>query len=364
MKTITISTENSETYSSISNFFIDYYMTEANGEFVKVYLYLVRLLNRGRDISVAEIADHFNLTENDICRAIKYWVGKDVIKFSYDGSGNLSGLVLLPLKAPSDFKKKDNDAIELLKENAAKSAPAAVLDSMPVETSVPAKPAFTRAIADKLANDSDWADLVYHTETVFNLGAISQSESESLSYIYTELGFNVDLLDYLIDYCASMGKKSLRYMEAVAIAWYKDGIRTKEQAKEQNNATSAISRIVFKALGIKRPSPTTVENTYFTSWTKDLGFDEKMIQIACDKAITNRPSSANYSYINGILENWHKNGIKTPEDVYKNDKAFMSKAKATTYGNSNVSSFSNFKQTKLDSQLDEMEALFLKEVNS
>ena len=70
MKQITISTENCETYSSISNFFIDYYMTEANGEFVKVYLYLVRLLNKESNITVAQIADHFNLTENDICRAI------------------------------------------------------------------------------------------------------------------------------------------------------------------------------------------------------------------------------------------------------------------------------------------------------
>ena len=79
MKTITISTENSETYSSISNFFIDYYMTDANGEFVKVYLYLIRLLNSKQQISVAEIADHFNLTEKDICRAIKYWVPASVV---------------------------------------------------------------------------------------------------------------------------------------------------------------------------------------------------------------------------------------------------------------------------------------------
>ena len=69
MQTITISTANSETYSSISNFFIDYYMTEANGEFVKVYLYLVRLLSINQAITVAKIADHFNLTEKDICRA-------------------------------------------------------------------------------------------------------------------------------------------------------------------------------------------------------------------------------------------------------------------------------------------------------
>ena len=83
MKTITISTENSETYSSISNFFIDYYMTDANGEFVKVYLYLIRLLNSKQQISVAEIADHFNLTEKDICRAIKYWVTKDALRLTF-----------------------------------------------------------------------------------------------------------------------------------------------------------------------------------------------------------------------------------------------------------------------------------------
>ena len=38
MSYITITTEKNETYSSISNFFIDYYMTSASGEFVKVYL--------------------------------------------------------------------------------------------------------------------------------------------------------------------------------------------------------------------------------------------------------------------------------------------------------------------------------------
>ena len=95
MKTITISTENSETYSSISNFFIDYYMTDANGEFVKVYLYLARLLSSNSKITVAEIADHFNLTEKDICRAIKYWISRDVLKLNYDGRGHLSGIVLL-----------------------------------------------------------------------------------------------------------------------------------------------------------------------------------------------------------------------------------------------------------------------------
>lgn len=110
MKTITISTENSETYSSISNFFIDYYMTDANGEFVKVYLYLIRLLNSKQQISVAEIADHFNLTEKDICRAIKYWVTKDALRLTFDGKGQPTGIVVLPLKAPEMELSTESDA--------------------------------------------------------------------------------------------------------------------------------------------------------------------------------------------------------------------------------------------------------------
>ena len=83
METITITTKNHETYSAVSNFFIDYYMTEANGEFVKVYLYLIRLLNSGRAITIADIADHFNLTEKDICRAIRYWIKQGVLQLDY-----------------------------------------------------------------------------------------------------------------------------------------------------------------------------------------------------------------------------------------------------------------------------------------
>ena len=90
MSYITISTEAKETFSLVSNHFIDYYMTEANGEFVKVYLYLIRLLSSKAPISVADIADHFNLTEKDICRAIRYWISEDVLRLDYDASGQLT----------------------------------------------------------------------------------------------------------------------------------------------------------------------------------------------------------------------------------------------------------------------------------
>lgn len=379
MKTITISTENSETYSSISNFFIDYYMTEANGEFVKVYLYLVRLLSNNSAVTVADIADHFNLTENDICRAIKYWIKRDVLKLNYDGKGNLSGIVLLPLHPPKPELTSGTDAVSILhtsvtaeKETQESTnvhmfkAPAAPHDSViSTELATPPKPKFSQDAVASMENDEDWADIVYQVETLFGK-QISARDAQSLMYIYDTLGFDIDLFEYLIEYCTTMNKKNCRYMEAVAIGWYKDGIKTRQQAKEQSTATTGIAKVVFKALGIRRPYPTNIEMAYINTWNKDFGFDADIIAKACDRAIASKPSSANFAYINGILENWSKNNVKTLADIDKLDKAFVAKnAKAAKQSQGGtVSSFKTFKQTKMDDQLDEMEHLFLKEVNN
>lgn len=379
MKTITISTENSETYSSISNFFIDYYMTEANGEFVKVYLYLVRLLSNNSAVTVADIADHFNLTENDICRAIKYWIKRDVLKLNYDGKGNLSGIVLLPLHPPKPELTSGTDAVSILHTSVTAEkeiqeptnvhmfkAPAAPHDSViTTELATPPKPKFSQDAMANMENDEDWADIVYQVETLFGK-QISARDAQSLMYIYDTLGFDIDLFEYLIEYCTTMNKKNCRYMEAVAIGWYKDGIKTRQQAKEQSTATTGIAKVVFKALGIRRPYPTNIEMAYINTWNKDFGFDADIIAKACDRAIASKPSSANFAYINGILENWSKNNVKTLADIDKLDKAFVAKnAKAAKQSQGGtVSSFKTFKQTKMDDQLDEMEHLFLKEVNN
>lgn len=374
MKNITISTENSETYSSISNFFIDYYMTDANGEFVKVYLYLVRLLSNNTAITVAEIADHFNLTENDICRAIKYWISKNVLKLNYNGKGQLSGIVLLPLHPLEDSLKMSSDAVSILRpddmdiEETSEpevhvhdfAKPKAAKKS--VDLTAPPKPKLTPKDIDEKMSDDDWSDIVYQVETLFGK-QISTRDAETLIYIYDVLKFSVDLFEYLIEYCTTMNKKNCRYMEAVAIAWYNDGITTRQQAREQSSVTNGITRIVFKTLGIRRSNPTNIELAYISTWSKDFGFSAEMIEKACERAIEAKPSSANFAYINGILENWNKNNVKTFEDIDRLDRDFVAKA-GRRQGSSNISSFNNFKQTKLDNELTEMEELFLKEVNN
>ncbi len=367
MKTITISTENSETYSSISNFFIDYYMTDANGEFVKVYLYLVRLLSNSPKISIAEIADHFNLTEKDICRAIKYWISRDVLKLNYDGRGKLNGIVLLPLHNPnSELVEQETDIISILRDDDEPNViPMPEIKTESIELSVPSKVTFSKDEINELEKDEDWSDILYFVETIFGK-PVSSKDLQTLLYIYESLDFNVDLFEYLIEYCATMGKKNCRYMEAVAIAWYKDGIKTKQDAKKQSSLTTGIAKTVFKALGIRSRVPTSIELAYITTWNKDFGFSEDIIKTACEKAIASNPNSVNFAYINAILENWNKNGVSTQDDIIRLDKEFISKKSRnnnSSKSSKTINNINNFQQTNLDDELDEMEKLFLKEVN-
>ncbi len=382
MKTITISTENCETYSSISNFFIDYYMTEANGEFVKVYLYLVRLLNTNSNITVAGIADHFNLTENDICRAIKYWISRDVLKLNYDGKGHLKGIVLLPLHAPALDLKMETDAVSILRLDTASDTREAHYDNVDATTkevtaaayvpantelSPPAKPNYSTTDVEKAMKDSDFEDIIYLINTLFGR-PVTQNQISSILYIYDTLHFTSDLFEYLIEYCVDRNKKNIRYMESVAIGWYKDGIRTKQQAKDQVYQTNSVAKTVFKALGIRSDRTITpAEIEIINTWTNDYGFSEELIGKACEVATLSKPTGATLNYVNGILEDWSKNNVKTLADVDAIRKAHSAKLAMEKSGgktSGKISSFNDFKQSTSDSTFDDMERHFIREVNA
>ena len=55
----------------VANEFIDRYMASASGEYVKVYLYLLR--HQPNPIEIGQIADALDYTEADVKRAIAYW---------------------------------------------------------------------------------------------------------------------------------------------------------------------------------------------------------------------------------------------------------------------------------------------------
>ena len=96
MANITLHSDALNSATSVSNIFIDEYMSGANGEFVKVYLYLLRLMNLpDASFSISSIADKFEHTEKDIKRALSYWERMHLLRLEYDANQNLTGICLL-----------------------------------------------------------------------------------------------------------------------------------------------------------------------------------------------------------------------------------------------------------------------------
>lgn len=88
MTAINISSDIATSFTTVSDIFIDQYMPKANGEFVKVYLYLLRATGSGAGIAtISEIADHFSNTEADIIRALNYWASEGILQVQTGAGG-------------------------------------------------------------------------------------------------------------------------------------------------------------------------------------------------------------------------------------------------------------------------------------
>ncbi len=97
----------SQAVTRVSNVFIDYYMSEANGEYVKVYLYLLRCLGDDRmEFSVAKMADALDNTQRDISRALAHWEKKGLLSLEFADDGSLAGICVAEPVAPPAQEEK------------------------------------------------------------------------------------------------------------------------------------------------------------------------------------------------------------------------------------------------------------------
>ncbi len=68
----------------VSDEFIDEHMAKASGEYVKVYLYLLR--HEGEDVTAEDIAAALDHTEADVRRALRYWEKAGVLEAESAGA--------------------------------------------------------------------------------------------------------------------------------------------------------------------------------------------------------------------------------------------------------------------------------------
>lgn len=335
--------------TSIPNYFLDHYMPKANGEFVKLYLCLLRLASAAVPFDLNTIADRMNCTENDVLRALKYWEKEGLLLMTFDSEGRLSQLSLTDLMMGHSSEKRQ------VSQPADASDNSSVPKTAVPETAVSKEPAAKRysLTADKvkqLKENEDIAQLLFIAQQYLGK-TLTPSETNRILFFYDGLGLSVDLIEYLIEYCVSKGHKSMHYIEKVAFAWKEDGIADVAAAKASSEGYQKDYYTILKALGIRGRNPIDAEIEIMKTWQNEYGFTLDLIVEACTRTIltTKQPS---LQYADRILQSWRKANVHSMADVHKLDQAHeQSKATKTAKKAPKAAAatkFSNFEQRNYD----------------
>ena len=180
---------------------------------------------------------------------------------------------------------------------------------------------------------------------------LSSTEVTNILYFYDELHFSVDLIEYLIEYCVSKGKRSISYIRAVALEWASKQISTVADAKKDTNLYSKDYYAVMNAFGIKDRGPAQAEAEMMARWFTQYHFSLEVVLEACRRTI-NRTHAPNFQYADKILASWKEAGIARLSDIAALDRPAPAAAPAqkSQPGRKNASAnrFNNFPQRDYD----------------
>ena len=370
----------------LSNRFIDNFMPRANGEFVKVYIYLLRAVSSSpSSFSLEHMADRLFCTERDIFRALKYWEGEKILSLTYTTDRQLSGITLLEPFADAGHMESSASSENIFSTAGTSSSPvsaqmaAGISQPVSLTGSAPknvslssSNSAVSSSTSSELSTSADYirsltpdhiselkqneevSQLLYIAEQ-YLAKTLTPTEMQKIFFFYDELHMSADLIEYLVEYCVSRGRKSMRYIETVALAWTRDGVTTVEMARDASSRFSKDYYTILKAMGISGRNPVENEISYIDTWRKTYCFDLELIQEACSRTVlsTGQPS---FQYADKILSGWKKKNVHTLEDVRLLDaehkkrqleKAVSRKKQPAAQSQSN-NRFNNFHQRDYD----------------
>lgn len=346
----------------VANEFIDRYMAGANGEYVKVYLYLLRHQSEALDIGA--IADALNHTESDVRRALGYWGRLGVLSEeagsapgtrerswtgSAPGTREKSWTGSVPGTAPGQPAGGSSGALFRMSSDGVSGAQtgqssgeepvvspgqpsggtSAELTGLPPGAGAAGaskekqgtgegRKFYTPEQVSRLADQEDFTQLLYISQKYMNK-VFTPRECEVFAYLYDALGMAVEVLEYLVEYCVQNGHYSIRYLESVALNWHEKGIRSVDMAKDYTASFSKEGFAVMRAFGITDRRPGESEQKLINKWFKEFGFTRDIIVEACSRTLTaiHKPS---FSYADKILTDWKKGGVRVLADVGKMDE--------------------------------------------
>ena len=293
--------------------FFTEYISEAPGDYIKVYLYLLFLSKYNKEIKLNDLSKKLALPLKVIQDATTYWEEQQIITKKGNGYiiNNLQEIELHKLYSPNITLSKEK--IENTKKNQSR------------------------------------AKIIEAINATFFQGIMSPSWYNDIDLWFSKYQFDEDVMFALFRYCFEKSALHKNYVKTVAEAWFTNSIRTFDQLEdyfEKQEKINKIKKSIIKKLGLSRQL-TQYEEAYVEKWIFDYHYNMDIIDIALKK--TTSKTNPNFDYIDKILSDWKDRNLSSSDEVKKYLLDFKNKTKKiqdlqkkTNYNNYDQREITNF----------------------
>lgn len=298
--------------TSVPDIFFTEYLSSANGDFIKVYLYMLFLSKYNKDIKINDLSKALNIPVKLIQEACAFWEESGVITKKINGYivNNLQDIELHKLYSPKlTLSPKD------IEQNAQNQYRAKAIESI---------------------NNN------------YFQGIMSPSWYGDIEMWFKKYGFDEQVMITLFDYCFNKSALHRNYIQAVADAWSKNNIKTYadlENYEQSQEKLVLIKKSIAKKLKLSRQL-TQYEEAYIEKWIVDFKYDVDIIDLALKK--TTSKTNPSFDYLDKLISDWHDRNLKTPADINEFLSTFKKQsnnikelAKKTGYSNYEQRSYEN-----------------------
>ena len=285
--------------------------------YTAVYLYALSQATAGKlAICLADYGNLFNVLETDIVAAFQHWQAKMFLHLKFTNHLEIefiNKVATQPTAGPVVVATSKAETIDAFQEdNPPKNL--VFLSNTPKPTYSPMELEMYKNKYGNIAHIFNIAEK--------SLGRLlSANELSTVFSFYDWLRLPIDVIEVLLQYCATNGHRNINYIESVAIDWSENKIITVELAENHIQSYNKNYREVLKALGQSGREATKKERGYIDKWLTDFNLSLDIILEACDKTIMN-VGKPQFSYTDKILETWYQNGVSSIADIITLENKF------------------------------------------
>lgn len=298
-------------FTEIPDVFFTEYMSQANGDFIKVYLCMLFLTKYDKDIKLNDLSKKLNIPLQTIQAALNYWEEIGVL------TKKVGGYILNSLQE-----------IELHKLYT---------------------PNITLS-AEKVKETSDSQYRAKAIECINNMyfqGIMSPTWYSDIDLWFKKYQFDEQVMIQLFDYCFNKSALHKNYVQAVADNWHKSNVKTYDELEayyQKYEKLNKIKKEISKKLGRYTPL-TQFEDAFIEKWIVDFGYDLNIINIALKK--TTSKANPSFDYIDKLISDWHDRNLKTETDV-NNFLAEIKEKKKSVKELQKQTNYNNYEQRNYD----------------